>query len=360
MRGTLAPIERRNCLTSVPKNLPGADRKPRLRRFSVPLSPTPMKKLYRTLDHSWRQFGCRLPRAGSRCAQSGPIRNYGAARPQKNGEDGMFTRKACVARQPKSTSAPPGPDASRVQQLAEEVKVALRAARDQARTDTTALQTQRSELSEQRDDLAKMSEVLEARRDELDAKAGGLAKLQDNLGRDREAAEKSNEQIEAELRTIASQRAAIDASNADLAEQQRKYDAACKALAKKEQQVAGGERKLAEQTSALAPKKQELEGLRTELDARTKQLEDQASALGKTRETFAAMQSQLTQDQEAVAQQREELLRRLGETPAGKATPQEPLVPVGPAPKDRAPKPAAAVDQFRKLRRDAKRKSIGV
>ena len=81
---------------------------------------------------------------------------------------------------------------------------------------------------------------------------------------------------------------------------------------------------------------------------------------------LATLQSQLAQGQQEVAAQREELLQRLGSAPAIPIAtrPEKPSREPGisePSESTATPKPAAsrAAEQFRKLRRDAKRKAIG-
>ncbi len=89
-----------------------------------------------------------------------------------------------------------------------------------------------------------------------------------------------------------------------------------------------------------------------------------AKELAGTRDTLAYLQAQVAQGQLEVAAQRDELLQRLGgarQIPVtARSENHQPEIQEEPSPAS-APKPAAsrAAEQFRKLRRDAKRKAIG-
>ena len=137
-------------------------------------------------------------------------------------------------------------------------------------------------------------------------------------------------------------------------------------LAEREHALRTTEEQLREQVAALAPQRQELARRSEELTAQSQQLGSYAEDLARTKQTLVTMQAQLAHDQKEVVTQRESLLECLGSappTPAISATlacTRESLAPLrtpGPAPKAAA---TPAARQFRKLRRDAKRKAIGV
>ena len=118
-----------------------------------------------------------------------------------------------------------------------------------------------------------------------------------------------------------------------------------------------------------------IEQQRQELAEREEQLNRHTAELIETRNGLVTMQQQLAHAQQEVAVQREELLAQLGgagsiTAPATKTTPAEVAVEVPsntPPPPPSQPEPAqpkaastATTEQFRKMRRDAKRRAIGV
>lgn len=130
---------------------------------------------------------------------------------------------------------------------------------------------------------------------------------------------------------------------------------------------------IAARTSELESMSQNLQQQESDITTRAKQLEAEESEHASIRDTLATLQGQLNRDKEEIATQREELMERLGSTPkhtSKKSVKSEPVeqadeveeqepAPEVLAPKKATPKPASGSDQFRKLRRDAKRKAIG-
>jgi hypothetical protein len=91
-------------------------------------------------------------------------------------------------------------------------------------------------------------------------------------------------------------------------------------------------------------------------------MEQQSAEIRRTRETLATMQAQMNRDHQEIAQQRQELLERLGAVEvSGSNGASKPAAAAAAAGNGwQHPKPAAMADQFRKLRRDSKRRAIGV
>ena len=119
--------------------------------------------------------------------------------------------------------------------------------------------------------------------------------------------------------------------------------------------------------STTTHEQEKQEALTTELAAQEEHLDAQAAELSDTKSTLRSMQAQLAEGQKEVAVQREQLLDRLGGAPplpteirqgrieSEESTPVDSSV-------ESVPKPASsqAAAQFRKLRRDAKRKVVGL
>jgi DNA repair exonuclease SbcCD ATPase subunit len=221
-----------------------------------------------------------------------------------------------VERESAIETCPAEPDGSRVAQLARDALAALRAAQEQVRHDAEELQSQWGLVQEAREQLAQQEAALETERSEWEGKCADQSRQADEMQRTRAA-----------------------------------------------------ERELDEGRLALEPERQELQRWRDELAARAHEMDARACELAKARDAMAAMQAQVTRDNEEIAIQRDELLQRLGSVPLitipstngnggsrlSTSLRHEPVL-VG------VPKPAggAAAEQFRKLRRDAKRRAIGV
>jgi len=107
-----------------------------------------------------------------------------------------------------------------------------------------------------------------------------------------------------------------------------------------------------------------------ELDALAENADAQMAEIARTRDALTAMHAQIGQEQSMLNAQREELLDRLGSPPRTPAIPSTSPPPVSrppaPPPQHSAQPPDdkqstadSAARQFRKLRRDAKRRAIG-
>lgn len=207
------------------------------------------------------------------------------------------------------------PDAGEVKRFAVEALRALKSAQEQLGRDAEELQLENDRIETDRQQLVRQQEELAERREDFEVDLVNLKEMAAELGQQRESIES---------------------------------------------QFSG-------QKEALESQQLELERRKQELEERSRQIEARDAELGELRETLLAMQAQLADDQKEVAAQREALLRQLGDSDQsgpmreGRQNVQNPPAQAN-VPQKHHPKPAAAAaaDQFRKLRRDAKRKAIGV
>jgi len=151
-----------------------------------------------------------------------------------------------------------------------------------------------------------------------------------------------------------------------LVEQQQVQAKTADVIAEREHAVAVVEQKLNQQSREIEAQSLALKEREADISSRMRQLETDTAELAAAREMVFTMQAQLERDHHEVASQREELLQRLGITPPRAAAPQPSRRAAAVhAPSWRSssePKPASTdgAEQFRKLRRDSKRKAIGV
>ncbi len=152
-----------------------------------------------------------------------------------------------------------------------------------------------------------------------------------------------------------------------MAEHQAAQERAVATLAEREHSLARSVQQMENRAAEQNTRESEFQQQVSEFNAKAKALEADASALAAARETVTALQAQLNRDHEEIAVQREELLHRLDCAPQvartrsnGRNAPDH--APAPSTPWQSGPKPASApkVDRFRKLRRDAKRRAIGV
>ena len=200
--------------------------------------------------------------------------------------------------------------------------------------------------------------------------SGEMQRLaQETLATVKAAREKLHEDAE----TLRAQRGQIERERVEFAEA---HSAADQLLAERERSLEQMEQRFNEQLAELEPQRERLDRRERDMMAREEQIETFAAELNDTHRALSTLQQQLARDQQDLAAQRQELLDQLGGVkevpigttgrigdPASSAPPPTPAPPPSPAaPGAPKPKPAAsaAAGQFRKLRRDAKRKAIGV
>ncbi len=181
----------------------------------------------------------------------------------------------------------------------------------------------------------------------------GLKKAQDRLQQDMK-------KLRAEHRSLDGNRRDVAQARAELADRRDELEAKFVELAEKI-------RNLDRQRSDIESSSAQLHDGQSALAVRSQQLDDYAAELAATRDALGTMQTQLSREQRDLATQRQELLQRLGSSTC--SLPEPPNVEAVPDASEqsevlqsRLPKPAACrpSDQFRKMRRDTKRRAIGV
>lgn len=253
-----------------------------------------------------------------------------------------------------------GPDPCRVQELARQAVQALRAAEERVCADAESVRTERERIAEERERLAESEAHLADQYRDFEVQRGEIVKMTADI-------DASRNQLEVEAKALIQRQTDWKTGEARLAEHEQRQAAAAQTLANREKALAQYERELETRTRALEPLKRELDQQEKELIVQRQQLDLQVSELNETRKTLTAMQDQLTRDHQGLSIQHDELLQRFGsESPVAPSQTESVGVAEEPvsaqATPTRGPKPAVAqlVDQFRKLRRDSKRKAIGV
>ena len=260
---------------------------------------------------------------------------------------------------------PPTPDPSRVEQLARETLGRLKEAQEQLHHDADEVHTQRDRNTDEQARLEQGHTQLEEQQNAVEQQTVKLEAMADELEKHRREFQASLTELEDERRSITAKQDELNSHWKRAAEEREAQNAAAAALAEKEASVLQAEKDLQAQMRELEPKWIEIRQREKELQTRAEQLDGFAAELNETRDTLACLQSQLADGQRDVAAQREELLNQLGgahhiPVPAIlKSTEHTGFTPSSKA--EAFPKPAAgrAAEQFRKLRRDAKRKAIG-
>ncbi len=250
------------------------------------------------------------------------------------------------------------PDPAQVRALAQAVIMAAGITREQIAVEAGRLLDEREQLAQCFEKLHKDVADYESHRSELHQKEEKLREQEVALTR-------SREHFLEQERTIQDQACVLGDRATRLEELQSHVVSAESELKKREQAVLAAQREVENRLRELAPKQKELDLRALDLEAQTTELEQRGSELEELREALTEMQSQLKTDHDEVSAHRQELLKRLSRLPEQHAENQEPMPAMVEMPPDSngwAPKPAATggVDQYRKLRRDAKRRAIGV
>ena len=327
------------------------------------LPPDRIVRLSRCRDVSlrlgtWDSSG-RPSRARSDCGRT----VFGSVRPVL--EHPLKTRELTLEQTGELDGA--GPDPGRVQQLARQAVQALRAAQEHVRVDAEGVRIERERIIEEHERLAERESHLADQRRDFEVQLAEIVRMTADIERQTADVDISRKQLEEDAKALVQRQTEWKTGEARLAEHEQRQAAATLALASREKALAQSERELETRVRALERRKRELEQQENELSAQRQQLDTQVSELNETRKTLTAMQAQLTRDHQEIVVQRDELLQRLGDVarvaPTGTESTgiaEEPIT--ANATPMRGPKPAVAqaVDLFRKLRRDAKRKAIGV
>jgi len=270
------------------------------------------------------------------------------------------------------------PDMGEVHDLAATALSKIKEAQEAILRETQELDEGFQQLGDDRAKIVALRDELKHRSEECEARVQEVSTRQADLDQREAALHQEQARLHEMSRNLASQEEQLAAAGEDFDQQmaafrqeKEKYDALHASLGKKEQELTANSRVLQEKFAALEQREEELESLAQELEERQQRVDREAAEIGRTREALGAMHAQLAHDQKEVASQREELLTRLGAAPP-KSSGSSPVNVVHPKEKMPAPStngssgqddaetPAsAAARQFRKLRRDAKRRAIG-
>lgn len=258
------------------------------------------------------------------------------------------------------------PDPGEIQRAAAEAMNALRSARAQLQQEADALKNERTmieseqrRLSETEAQVAHEREAQEAQLQRLDTLARDLSKQRDEL-------QASITELDRHRIEIQAEREALNENHEKFAHERQSCATMMRELAVKEADIERTRKQYEQLASELEPRRLAIEQDEVRLAAQRDQLEAYASELEDTRQALVTMQEQLTHEQQELNAQRGELLQKIGGIPRIAAAPS--IAPKPASPPDvfaevaSGPKPAAssAAEQFRKLRRDAKRRAIGV
>ena len=255
------------------------------------------------------------------------------------------------------------PDRGGVQDRAGNVLQALMTIRERVQQDVEALQDNQQSLETEQKKLAHNQAELAQRRDKCETQQRDVQTRAADLNQQQADVETAFDQLQVNLRKLGADAEQLDAERTRLAEHQEAQARAVATLAEREHALARSEQQMENRTVEQNTRESEFQQQVSEFSAKAKALEADALALATARETVTALQAQLNRDHEEIALQREELLRRLDSAPQVVRTPSNgQSVPAPSTPWQSVPKPASApkVDRFRKLRRDAKRRAIGV
>ena len=250
------------------------------------------------------------------------------------------------------------PDPDQVRALAEAVIQAASMTRKQIAAEGTSLQEERVQLNRSiekyRSDLA-----------DFESRRAAWLQKEEQLSEQEAALAQAHEQVFAQERSIQEQTCVLGDKATRLEQLQAEVATAEKELRNREQSLQAAQREVEIKVRDLASKQREFDIRALDLHKQTSELEQRSNELEELREALTEMQAQLTTDHNEVTAHREELLKRLSRLPDHHAEHQEPMPSVLEMPPETngfGAKPAAAggVDQYRKLRRDAKRRAIGV
>lgn len=260
----------------------------------------------------------------------------------------------------------PLPSPSDVQRLAQEALQRLKSAQAQLHLEAEALSQEFLQMDRDREELKNVRAELQTQQGQTASDRAQLETLRCDVERCQAEVSQAHEQFQAECQTLKAKKDEVEVLRNNLARERDEHAATVALIAERERAAEFAERRLNELAQELQPRQQAVEQQELELSSRTEQLESYAGELTEMRETLIRLQEQLAQSQHEVSHQREELLARLGSTPAPMTAPRRldqkfeavEAVPTLPGSKPKSAGGVAA-DQFRKLRRDAKRRAIG-
>lgn len=258
------------------------------------------------------------------------------------------------------------PDPEEVQRLAHEALQRLKAAQTHLHEEAEALSQEFLQIDRDRQEIKRVRSELQDQQTRTATERANLDTLRAAVEREQAEFQQAAEQWKKERETLEAKKDEFVILRNNLARERDEHAAAVAILAERERAVELAERRLNEMAGEIEPRQQFVQQREADLAARADELENYARELTDMRETLIRMQEQLAQSQHEVAHQREELLARLGSTAPPAAVPRrldQKVEPVQAVPTLNGNKPKSAggvaAEQFRKLRRDAKRRAIG-
>jgi len=266
---------------------------------------------------------------------------------------------------------PPELDAMDLQVLASNAISALRSAQEQFRIEAADLHTERDHLASEWDRIGEVEKSVREKSAECEGRVRNMSEMESLLAKRQTEMDSLASRIADDDQKLAANVAELDKHKQELAETVTQTRAETEALANTHKKLAAEREALSDDRrrhglmqDAIEHDRSVIASEKAELDVKANGIAAKEAELSAAREALAAMQSQLTRDSEELARKREAILKAVGGsaiTPAADETGSidsapdafEPL----PVP-SRTPKPASSADQFRKLRRDAKRKTL--
>ncbi len=258
-----------------------------------------------------------------------------------------------------------------LQVLASNAISALRSAQEQFRIEAADLHTERDHLASEWDRIGEVEKSVREKSAECEARVSDMADLESLLAKRQTEMDALASRITEDDRRMAIKVAELDNRKKELADTATQTRAEAESLANIQKKLAAEREALSDDRrrhglmrDAIEHDRSVIASQKSELDVKASGIAAKEAELIAAREALAAMQSQLTRDSEELSRKREAILKAVGGstiTPAAEnsetveSAPEtfEPL----PVP-SRTPKPASSADQFRKLRRDAKRKTF--
>ena len=253
----------------------------------------------------------------------------------------------------------PAPSGEAVGALAENALGALRAMHESLAKQLEVLAAERTATIEKGKALADQEARLAKEGTETKLQLAKLEELSEQVNTKREEIDSAFGRIEQEQAKLAAHASELGTRAEELARREQACASIESVIQDRERSVGKAQEAATQRQNELAARQAELDAQREDLTSRVTKVQQAEAELTAQREALASLQEQLTRDHHEIATQREELLKQLGAVPPRSSMD---ATPVAPALAEPAPKPAASksAEQFRKLRRDAKRKAIGV
>lgn len=259
---------------------------------------------------------------------------------------------------------PPFPEPTEVLSSLGQMLSAFKTAQEELRTEVFEVQHRNDQLDGRQEELKRLQEHIAEQRATCEEQLCLLAERTT-------AVEQAREELEAHSRAFTLAQEAMDSDREALANQEDELQQIReeqlnlqRSLDQRQSMMDATERDLAAQVEQLNEAEQKFAADRDAFEVRATAARKKMEEIEHTKATLAEIQGQLTQEQQEVAAQRADLLGRIGrDIPAEIA--MGPSEPSNTAPGKPSAAPAkrteldSATKQFRKLRRDAKRKVIG-